>query len=42
MVTIRVAHTCEALLKVTILQAIPDYMGYYRAEEAILPQKRSS
>ena len=39
MVTIGAAHTGEALLKVSTFQVLPNYMGNYRAEEAILPRE---
>jgi hypothetical protein len=39
MVTIRAAHTCEALFKVTTFKVLPDYMGNYRAEEAIFTRE---
>jgi hypothetical protein len=39
MVTIRAAHTCEALLKIPTFQVLPNYTGNYRAEEAKLPRE---
>jgi hypothetical protein len=39
MVTIGAAYTCEALLKVPTSYVLPNYMGNYRAEEAIFTRE---
>lgn len=39
MVTIRAANSGKALLKVPTVQVLPNSMGNYQVEEAILPSK---
>ena len=40
MVAIGAAHSGKALLKVTTFQVLPNYMGNYRAEEAIFTREK--